>query len=411
MKMPKNNIGIVTTWFDRGASYVSKQYYDILKDNFDVYIFARGGEFYAKGDDYWDKKNVYWSKRILSPFGVTLINKKEFTWWLKKYEIDVVLFNEQHWWLPLLWCKELNVKTIAYVDYYTEETIGLFSMYDCLFCNTKTHFQNFKWHKNVHYIKWGINLEIFDNLNTNIVDSSSVQFFHSCGFNPNRKGTDLLIQSLKYVKIDNFKITIHTQVDLIKFFPYLKDEIEYLIQSNRLEIINKTIKAPGIYNNYDFYIYPSRLDGLGLTMYEAIASGLPLIIPDYPPMNEIDNSDFIFKLAISKLYSRKDGYYLPQNEIDIVDLANKITLLSGYNSKKIQDIKLQTKNYALSNLDWKKNEKIIETYIFDLLNTSFIYCDPLIMEKISRFENTGLKKLNILFSKYPIFSTLFKMFK
>ena len=36
-------IGIITTWFERGASYVSKLYRQALEQENEVYIYARGG--------------------------------------------------------------------------------------------------------------------------------------------------------------------------------------------------------------------------------------------------------------------------------------------------------------------------------------------------------------------------------
>ena len=78
-------IGIVTTWFERGAAYVSRQIRDsLLRDGNDVFIFARGGEEYARNDENWDGPNVHWSKRIESPFSLTLIDETEFTQWLCK---------------------------------------------------------------------------------------------------------------------------------------------------------------------------------------------------------------------------------------------------------------------------------------------------------------------------------------
>lgn len=40
------NVGIVTTWFERGAAYVSRQYLEALRSdsNNSVYIYARGGD-------------------------------------------------------------------------------------------------------------------------------------------------------------------------------------------------------------------------------------------------------------------------------------------------------------------------------------------------------------------------------
>lgn len=52
-------IGIVTTWFERGAAYVSRQFMDILKSTDEVFIYARGGEAYAQGNPTWDLPNVH----------------------------------------------------------------------------------------------------------------------------------------------------------------------------------------------------------------------------------------------------------------------------------------------------------------------------------------------------------------
>lgn len=39
------NIGIVTTWFERGAAYVSRVYLEMLqKEDHNVFVFARGGK-------------------------------------------------------------------------------------------------------------------------------------------------------------------------------------------------------------------------------------------------------------------------------------------------------------------------------------------------------------------------------
>ena len=52
------------------------------------------------------------------------------------------------------------------------------------------------------------------------------------------------------------------------------------------QIINKTISAPGLYYEGDVYVYLSRLDGIGLTVAESIAAGMPILVPDDAPMNE-----------------------------------------------------------------------------------------------------------------------------
>ena len=57
--MPRPVIGIVTTWFERGAAYVSRAYRDALDSAFEVQIYARGGERCAPGDPRWDGPEVW----------------------------------------------------------------------------------------------------------------------------------------------------------------------------------------------------------------------------------------------------------------------------------------------------------------------------------------------------------------
>src|SRR5690606_9428303 len=131
--------------------------------------------------------------------------------------------------------------------------------------------------------------------------------------NPKRKGTDLLLKSLDKLQRNNFKITVHTQVPITDFFPELEELINKYIKEDKLKIIEKTVSAPGLYHIGDVYIYPSRLDGIGLTVPEAISSGLCVIVPDCGPMNEFVTDEFGLKIKVDRFYSRSDGYYWPQN--------------------------------------------------------------------------------------------------
>ena len=56
-------IGIVTTWFERGAAYVSRQFMELLQKTDEVFVYARGGEKYALGNPKWDLPNVHWGKK------------------------------------------------------------------------------------------------------------------------------------------------------------------------------------------------------------------------------------------------------------------------------------------------------------------------------------------------------------
>src|SRR3954467_13027245 len=89
-------VGIVTTWFERGAAYVSRAYRDALCDECDVRIYARGGELSARGDPHWDGPDVWWAQGD-SAGQPTWIDRNCFEQWIRDCQIDVVLFNEQQW--------------------------------------------------------------------------------------------------------------------------------------------------------------------------------------------------------------------------------------------------------------------------------------------------------------------------
>lgn len=82
------NIGFVSTWFERGAAYVTKAYIELLKDENNIYIYARAGEKYGKGDPNWDWENVTWGLQLEG----TRINFNHFKKWIKKNNIEVIFF-------------------------------------------------------------------------------------------------------------------------------------------------------------------------------------------------------------------------------------------------------------------------------------------------------------------------------
>src|SRR5689334_15799173 len=98
----KPSVGIVTTWFERGAAHVSRQFADALEPACDVHIYARGGEFRAPRAGIWDKQRVTWARRSAVNYA-TGIDSLDFLRWLDSRKIDLVFFNEQQWWQPVIW--------------------------------------------------------------------------------------------------------------------------------------------------------------------------------------------------------------------------------------------------------------------------------------------------------------------
>lgn len=395
------NIGIVTTWFERGAGYVSRQYRDVLSTEHQVFIYARGGEKYAIGDKEWDGPRVTWGKKI--PLHMPMsIDLSDFKDWVIHNKIDTVIFNEQQWWDPVVLCTELGVKCGAYVDYYTKETVPFFGIYDFLICNTKRHFSVFSWHPQVIYLPWGTDIRLFKPTTLESVEKGIVTFFHSCGVSPERKGTDLLLQAFEKVQGAS-KLIIHSQIDLKIFYHQLENMMTNLEKEGRLLIKTGTITAPGLYHLGDVYVYPTRLEGVGLTMVEALSCGLPLIVPDNGPMNEfLDNSNGKL-VKINKCLERKDNYFWPQCEVDKQSLADVMQYYID-NKDIISDFRKKARNFAEKNLNWVKNAQNLSKQI---ANFKRLEGKKTIIENIQYFERKRSNWQTRLYRQYP---ALFKPF-
>lgn len=377
------NIGFVTTWLERGATYVTKTYINLLESNNNIYVFARGGEFINKNDKNKNIKDIEYGLRLRG----TCLDWKQLSKWIEKNNIECIFFNEQTE-LENVYRIKLKYPHIilgTYVDYYKEDTIEDFDIFDFLICNTRRHYNVFRWHPNSYYVPWGVDTELikyneYSNKNKELV------FFHSMGMSP-RKGTKELINS--FIKGEfykkNSKLIIHTQVDISHLIK--KEEAS----NYNIEIINETVSLPGLYHLGDVYVYPTTLDGLGLTIYEALAAGLPVITTDCAPMNEII-SDINGKLVkVEEFRCRKDAYYWP---LSIVNENSLIEQMNFYveNIDKINIYRYNARKFAQEKLDIKTRTETINE-IFESASVRKI--DQNIIKQ--RYKNKIKRKNGLLF--------------
>lgn len=296
------NIGFITTWFERGAAYVTKQYAELLeKKGHKVFIYARG-ERYAVGNPKWDKENVLWGKKLYD----TNLDYRYVAKWIANNKIECLFFNEQRDIKSVIRLKLVypQLKIGTYIDYYTQSTVDDFAIYDFLICNTKRHYSVFSKFKQCYYIPWGTDVRLYDYKKSR---AEKVRFFHSAGMS-NRKGTDVLIDAFINGKLyEEAELIIHTQVPLSDLIGRKIDNLEKF----GITVIEKTVSAPGLYYMGDVYVYPTTLDGLGLTMYEALASGMPVIATDCAPMNEVITEEVGRLVKVDEYRCRWDAYYWP----------------------------------------------------------------------------------------------------
>lgn len=336
-------IGIVTAWSEKGAGYVSRAYMDALtKAGHEVLIYARDG-YCAIGDSRWDAEYVTWAHNSYFPL-------RHFCNWIEKHKLDVLFYNEERTFLRLYYValKYPHIKQGAYVDYYTEGMLPFFEIYDFLICNTRRHMEAMDDNEQCYYVPWGTYLDIFLPKEREVRERNIV-FFHSAGMSV-RKGTDILVNTfLKHGLYESSELIIHAQLPIEQLVPKKTQEE---LQKYRIKIIEKTVPAPGMYYLGDVYVYPTRLEGIGLTMYEALSCGMPVITTDYPPMNEVID-DRVGKLVkVRRHYCREDGYYWPMSLCDEEDLAEKMRYYI-LNKEKVYEEGKQARDLIEKQYNWK----------------------------------------------------------
>jgi 1,2-diacylglycerol 3-alpha-glucosyltransferase len=376
------NIGIVTTWFPRGAAYVSKAYLETFAVKHNVFIYARGGERFGRGDPKWDRNYVTWGKRTPGKDG-TYIDWEEFRGWVLENRIGLILFNEQNNWEIILKVAELPVLFGSYVDYYTAKTVPFFRMYDFLFCNTRRHYRVFQDHPQAFYVPWGTDTDLFQP-RKNDFGRKEIVFFHSAGLNPYRKGTDLLVKSFQQLRGDA-KLIIHAQTS--KAFKKCPAIIRLAGKNPKIELIKKEIGPPGLYHLGDIYVYPTRLEGVGLTIPEALASGLPVITTDAEPMNEFITPDLNGKLVVLETTEeRPEDYYWPRS-ICSADSLRKAMQFFVDNPQQIKEFQAAARTSAEKNFNWKKNSCGLPELVTKISRAG-LRADPELINAVNRYEQS-----------------------
>lgn len=241
-----------------------------------------------------------------------------------------------------------------------------FAVYDGLICNTRRHHSVFSWHPSCLYLPWGTDVSLFRPLEDGVRSEKGPVFFLSAGLNPARKGADLALRAFARLTGEAFFV-LHIQSGAFDTIPDVRSLADELVQQGRLKIYDQEVPAPGLYHLGDVYVYPSRLDGIGLTQAEALACGLPLIVPDNPPMNEFITSDSGLAVPVDKLWARWDGYYWPQclASVDGLQVAMQ-TFVDDFAS--LARRKRQARAYAEEHLDWYKNGAGLNDWLTSLKN-------------------------------------------
>lgn len=232
-----------------------------------------------------------------------------------------IIFFERHSWHPALLpiARQMGILTVCIPMWEwfkgDDEQWQWCDLFACPTRFTLEVVQQYGW-KNAVYLPWPLDLARFP---ARKVSTPARLFIHNAGVvdRDDRKGTHDTINAFKRVHRTDIRLVVRLQKEAP--LPPLDPRIQ-------IDIGNLT--EPGeLYTQGDVAIQPSKMEGIGFMILEPLASGMPVLTTDYPPMNEFAQHA---EMLVHKQWFKRKAYAtnwikhahlrLPQ----LTDLARKI---------------------------------------------------------------------------------------
>ncbi len=111
------------------------------------------------------------------------------------------------------------------------------------------------------------------------IEGPARTFVHNAGLvdADDRKGTRDTIQAFRRARRKDIRLIVRLQKEV----PLPKIDDRITVQ------IGNVASHADLYRQVDVAIQPSKMEGIGFMILEAVCAGLPVISTDYPPMNEV----------------------------------------------------------------------------------------------------------------------------
>ncbi len=309
LKKLNHNVKIVTTYWNGGNRYDKYKEIPILRVKDSKSIFGKLGSIFLFNS---------------FSFGLNILRKKNFTFYR---DSDIIILSFVFGFTRFFKFKRIPVISIFY-HYENPRSIG--DYLNLPFYNYLAKKQ-FSKHKNIitasesskkqvidfydvksEYIKfipYGINLERFNPKNHN----PEIK---------NKFGNSILLYVGAFYERKRIPILLKAMTNIIKQIPEAHliligtgQMLDYCKKFSKLLGIDQNVTFLGFvkddlirkyYASSEIFILPSELEGYGLVILEAMASGTPVICANKPPMSKIiENGGRTFKLNNSNDLSKK----------------------------------------------------------------------------------------------------------
>lgn len=287
-------VGIVTKWFNRGQAFVSRYIRDALHEaGHETFILARPtkdkGPMAAHVDrtGVWDQPGVTEASDWEVPVG-------EYGQWIEQNGIEIVHWDNCYQHAEIAALRRSGVRTVGrfvWEMFSPEDAEPAKEAYDVLYSMTRCEQERYAgFGIDSPFVQWGIHPEL---LQVAAVGSASgpapaeelVRFYFPGALLGPRKPHKEVVEAFSAARGDNLRLIFKAQLE--RRMNYLHKAAE---ADSRIDLVMDDLETQEhlqLFASCDVCLGPSRWEGLGLFLFEAIAFGMPQITNDSAPMNEI----------------------------------------------------------------------------------------------------------------------------
>jgi glycosyltransferase involved in cell wall biosynthesis len=194
--------------------------------------------------------------------------------------------------------------------------------------------------KNTVRLTWPVDVGC---LPERLISGPARTFVHVAGKieRDDRKATLLTIQAFNHARKDNISLIVHSQIPLPR---ELNDSRIHYAIGNMVDYVD-------LYREGDVFIQASKAEGLGLSILEPIACGLPVVTTKYPPMNE-----YVFNrnMLVSTQWGKKpatQSSYIPNAHLKIPRVRSLTKRIEWCATHDMTPLSRSNRKWALRTFD------------------------------------------------------------
>jgi glycosyltransferase involved in cell wall biosynthesis len=324
-------IGIVTKWFASGQAVVSRQIRSALDElGHETFVLAKQGkgpraQAERTADPVWDQPGV-------TQTGEADVPESTYLAWAHDNALDAVLCDQNDQFAEIAALRRAGVRTIGrfvWESFAPDDAEPAREAYDVIYSMTRAEQERYRsFGIESPLLTWGCHPELValaDEAERTRAADDLVRFVVPGSFMGKRKPFPEIVESFVRVDDDRLRLLIRGQVDR------KAGRLEKAAGGDPRVVIELEDRPTADHMRQfaacDVCLSPSRWEGLGLPLYEALALGMPTITNDSPPMNEVV-IDGVNGLCVDSVLWGEAGSGIPAFDPDFDQLTEAIARLA-----------------------------------------------------------------------------------